>query len=258
MKLIFILLLLLLAFLAGVFASPKIAAMNWTSIDWRETGKAFDYWASRYQTFLGVLVAIMVAYLTVSEMGRQNAISERQFLSGQMQSLITDRANLQFVISQIKELRFQRRLFENNIAFLDTEAEKLSGWQNGSNLTRTAFTNVESFRNLVSANTAKFLGLTSARTELISKLDAIVDSQDKMQEAFLNWANLNRQANADPAAPAPPQRAAYFQTKATVLAKFDELAPTAEKAAAELVKKMDQTEKDVVELQKTIDRKVLE
>ncbi|WP_426615375.1 hypothetical protein [Bradyrhizobium sp. McL0616] len=125
-------------------------------------------------------------------------------------------------------------------------------------MTRTAFTNVEGFRNLISANTAKFLGLASARTDLISQLDAIVDSQDKMQAAFLSWANLNRQANADPTAPVPPQRATYLQAKAAVLAKFDELAPTAGEAVAQLAKKLDQTEKDIVELQKLIDSKTSE
>ncbi|WP_426615374.1 hypothetical protein [Bradyrhizobium sp. McL0616] len=92
-------LLLLVVFMAGVLVSPKITALNWLKIDWQATWKEIDYWADRYQTFLGVLVAIMVAYLTVSAMGVQNALSERQFLSGQVQSLIADRANLQFVIS---------------------------------------------------------------------------------------------------------------------------------------------------------------
>src|SRR5215475_11230160 len=140
MRATFVVLLLILAFIVGVIVSPKIAVPSWANIDWRATWKEIDYWADRYQTFLGVLVAVGVAYFTVSAMGTQNAISERQFLLGQLQSLVGDRANLQFVISQLKEMKFQRRLFENNIAFLDTEAEKMSGWQNGGNLTRTAFT----------------------------------------------------------------------------------------------------------------------
>jgi hypothetical protein len=216
MKATFVILLVIVAFVVGVLISPKMSVSNWTNIDWHATWDKIEYWANRYQTFLGVLAAIGVAYFTVSAMGMQNAISQRQFLAGQMQSLIGDRANLQFVISQLNELKFQKRLFENNIAFLDTEAEKTSGWQNGGNLIRTAFANLEGFRNLVSANTAKFLGPTSARNELVAKLDAIVKSQDKIQEHFLNWANLNRQASADPAAPTPPQRVAYFQAKGNV------------------------------------------
>src|SRR5262249_39335025 len=152
----------------------------------RTIGESVDYWASRYQTFLGVIVAVVVAYFTISATSRQNAISERQFLTGQMQALTNDRATLQFVVAQLNELPFQRRLFENNIAFLDPEGDKMTGWQNGGNFIRTAFGNVENFRSLVGANTSKFIGPTAVRAELISKLDAIANSQDRVRDAFLN------------------------------------------------------------------------
>jgi hypothetical protein len=84
-KIIFLFLLLLVGFVAGVLLSPKIASTNIAQIDVRSLGKDVDYWANRYQTFLGVLVAIVVAYLTIAAMSKQNSISERQFLSGQMQ-----------------------------------------------------------------------------------------------------------------------------------------------------------------------------
>jgi hypothetical protein len=183
---IFLFILLLIAvFVVGVLASPKIAATNPTQIDFLTLSKAIDYWANRYQTFLGVLVAIGVAYLTISAMSKQNSISERQFLSGLMQSLSGDKATLQFVISQLQEAKMQRVLFENNISFLDTAGDQISGWQNGGNIIRTAFANVEGFRALVSANTAKFMGPTETRLTLIAKLDSIVNSQDKIREAKL-------------------------------------------------------------------------
>jgi hypothetical protein len=59
-------LLLLAVFLAGVLLSPKIAATNFTRVDLGSLGEAIDFWANRYQTFLGVLVAIVVAYLTIA------------------------------------------------------------------------------------------------------------------------------------------------------------------------------------------------
>jgi hypothetical protein len=253
---IFLFILLLVAiFLAGVLASPKIAATNLVQIDLRAFSGAVDYWANRYQTFLGVLVAIGVAYLTISAMTKQNSISERQFLSGQMQSLLADKGTLQFVISQLNEAKMQRVLFENNISFLDTAGDQMSGWQNGGNLIRPAFANVEGFRALVSANTAKFIGPTKIRLTLIAKLDAIVGSQDEIREAFLNWANLNRNANADPGAPAPPQKVAYLQTKQKVITLFDELLPLAKKATEQLGQEVDQTEKDIATLQKAINSK---
>jgi hypothetical protein len=192
-----LILLVLAVFVAGVLASPKIATTNLAQVDLRALSKGIDYWANRYQTFLGVLVAIGVAYLTVSAMSKQTSISERQFLSGQLQSLMGDQGTLQFVISQLNEAKMQRVVFENNISFLDTAGDQISGWQNGGNLIRTAFGNVENFRALVSANTAKFMGPTETRSALISKLDSIVALQDEIREAFLNWANLNRNANAD-------------------------------------------------------------
>lgn len=261
MRTFLIFLLLAAAFAAGILASPKMASMNWSgmpSIDKLAAVKEIDYWANRYQTFLGVLVAVIVAYFTVSAMGTQNSIAERQFLAGQMQALTGDRATLQFVIAQLKEFSFQKRLFENNIAFLDTEGDKITGWQNGGNLIRTAFSNVENFRSLVAANTSKFLGLTGARTDLISKLDAIIDSQDKVRETFMGWANLNRQSNADPAAPEPPQRVEFFRTKAQIIELFDLAAPAVAAAVTELFKKVEQAEKDVAALQKVIDSKSLD
>jgi len=87
-------LLLLLAFIAGVLASPKIAATTLAQINFRTLSRVVDHWANRYQTFLGVMVAIAVAYLTISAMSKQNSISERQFLSGQMQSLLGDKGTL--------------------------------------------------------------------------------------------------------------------------------------------------------------------
>jgi hypothetical protein len=248
-------LLLLAAFIVGVLASPKIAAANFAQIDLQAVSRAIDYWANRYQTFLGVLVAIGVAYLTISAMSKQNSISERQFLSGQIQSLVGDKGTLQFVISQLNEAKMQRVLFENNISFLDTAGDQISGWQNGGNLIRTAFGNVEGFRALVSANTAKFMGPTETRLALIAKLDSIVSSQDEIREAFLNWANLNRNANAELGAPTPPQKATYLQTKQKVITLFDELLPLAKDAVEQLGKKVDQTEKDIAALGKAIDSK---
>jgi hypothetical protein len=35
-------------------------------------------------------------------------------------------------------------------------------------------------------------------------------SQDEIRAAFLNWANLNRNANAELASPIPPQKATLF------------------------------------------------
>jgi hypothetical protein len=253
---IFLLILLLLAvFVAGVLTSPKIAATNFAQIDLSSFGKCIDYWANRYQTFLGVLVAIGVAYLTVAAMSKQTSISERQFLSGQVQGLLVDRGNLQFVIAQLTEVKMQTVLFENNISFLDTAGDQISGWQNGGNLIRTAYGNIENFRSLISANTAKFMGPTGTRSALISKLDAIVGSQDEIREAFLNWANLNRNANADLASPIPPQKAAYIQVKGKVIALFTDLLPLATEAAAELKHKVDQVENDIAVLQKSIDSK---
>jgi hypothetical protein len=254
-KIALIIFILSLMFLAGVVASPKIMSTHLSDLDWRPLLKSIEYWTNRYQTFLGVLVAIAVAYFTVDVMGKQTAISERQFLSGQLQGLMGDRANLQFVIAQLNEARMQRVLFENNISFLDTEGDKLTGWQNAGNLIRPAFGNVEGFRSLVSANTAKFMGPTGIRSTLISKLDSIVSSQDQLREAFLSWANLNRNANADPAAPPPHQKAIYLQVKSAVIGLFDELLPLATQAADELEKKVDQTEKDITALQKIIDSK---
>jgi hypothetical protein len=244
-----------LIFVAGVAASPKIMSTHVSDVDWRSLLKSTEHWTNRYQTFLGVLVAIAVAYFTIHAMGKQTAVSERQFLSGQLQGLLGDRANLQFVIAQLNEAKMQRVLFENNISFLDTEGDKLTGWQNAGNLIRPAFGNVEGFRSLVSANTAKFMGPTGTRSALISKLDSIVRSQDQLREAFLNWANLNRNANADPAVPPPPQKTIYLQVKSTVIGLFDELLPLATQAAAELETKVDQTEKDIAALHKIIDSK---
>jgi hypothetical protein len=255
MKIFLLVLLLLVVFAMGVLASPKIAATNLAQIDLRSLGKDVDYWANRYQTFLGVLVAIAVAYLTIAAMSKQTSISERQFLSGQVQGLFGDRGNLQFVIAQLNEAKMQRVLFENNLAFLDTEGDKTTGWQNGGNLIRPAYGNVEGFRSLVSANTAKFMGPTGTRAALISKLDAIVESQDQLREAFLSWANLNRNANAGIDAPETPQKAAYLQVKRRVIALFDALLPLAAEAVTELNKKVDQTEKDIEALRKAIDAK---
>lgn len=255
MKTILILMLLLGAFVAGVLASPHVASTRWGDVNLRAIGEAADFWANRYQTFLGVVVAVIVAYLTIAAMGKQNAISERQFLTGQMQSLTNDRANLQFVVAQLNELKFQKRLFENNIAFLENEGDKTVGWQNGGNLIRTAFTNVEGFRSLVGANTAKFLGPTAVRTELLARLDEIVNSQDRVRDAFMSWANLNRQQNAEPAAPPTAQKEAYSRVASSVIALFDTLAPAASAAVTELNKKIDQTEKDIAGLQAAIDAK---
>ncbi len=255
MRIVFLLLLSLAVFVAGVLLSPKIASMSFAQIDLRSLGRAADYWANRYQTFLGVLVAIVVASLTVAAMSKQNSISERQFLSGQIQGLFGDRGNLQFVVAQLNEAKMQKVLFENNIAFLDTEGDKITGWQNGGNLIRPAFGNVENFRTLVSANTAKFMGPTGTRAALISKLDEIVGSQDEIREGFLAWANLNRVANAELGAQETPQKAAYFQAKRKVIALFDALLPLAAAAVTELKKKVDQTEKDIAALQKLIDSK---
>jgi hypothetical protein len=144
-------------------------------------------------------------------------------------------------------------LFENNISFLDTAGDQISGWQNGGNIIRTAFANVEVFRALVSSNTAKFIGLTEIRATLIAKLDAIVGSQDKIRESFLNWANLNRNTNAELSAPASPQKTTYLQTKQKIITLFDELLPLAKEAVEQLDRKVDQTEKDIVALQKAID-----
>jgi hypothetical protein len=188
-------------------------------------------------------------------MSKQTSISERQFLSGQMQALLGDQGTLQFVISQLNEAKMQRVLFENNISFLDTAGDQISGWQNGGNLIRTAFGNVEGFRALVSANTAKFMGPTETRLALIAKLDSIVGSQDEIRETFLNWANLNRNANAELGAPVLPQKAAYLEAKRKVIALFDELLPLAKEAAEQLRKKVGQTEKDIVVLRKAIDSK---
>jgi len=166
-----------------------------------------------------------------------------------------DQGTLQFVISQLNEAKMQRVVFENNISFLDTAGDQMSGWQNGGNLIRTAFGNVENFRALVSANTAKFMGPTEARSALISKLDSIVAMQDEIREAFLNWANLNRNTNADLGVPVPPQRVTYLDTKRKVIALFDELLPLAKEAPAQLSKKVDQTEKDIAALRMAIDSK---
>jgi hypothetical protein len=253
-KVVLIIVALGLMFVAGVVAAPKIMSTHLSDIDWRSLAKPAEYWINRYQTFLGVLVAIAVAYFTIGVMGKQTAVSERQFLSGQLQGLMGDRANLQFVIAQLNEIKMQRVLFENNISFLDTEGDKTTGWQNAGNLIRPAFGNVEGFRSLVSANTAKFMGPTGTRSSLIAKLDSIVSSQDKLREAFLNWANLNRNANADPAA-SPPQKTTYLEMKSRVIGLFDESLPFAAQAAAELEKKVDQTEKDIETLQKIIDSK---
>jgi len=251
-KIALIIFLLGLMFVAGVVTSPKIMSTHLSDLDWRSLLKSIEHWTNRYQTFLGVLVAIAAAYFTINAMGKQTAVSERQFLSSQLQGLMGDRANLQFVIAQLHESKMQRVLFENNISFLDTEGDKLTGWQNAGNLIRPAFGNVEGFRSLVSANTAKFMGPTGTRSALISKLDSIISSQDQLRETFLNWANLNRNANADPAAPPPPQKTIYLQMKSTIIGLFDELLPLANHAAAELEKKVDQTEKDIATLQKII------
>jgi len=136
--------------------------------------------------------------------------------------------------------------------------DNTSGWQNGGNLIRTAYSNVEGYRSLVSANTSKFLGPTAVRTDLIAKLDAIVGSQDRMRDAFSNWANLNRQANADPNNPAPAQKTAFLQLKNSVIALFDDVRPAASAAVTELNKKVDQTEKDIAGLQAAIEAKSLD
>jgi hypothetical protein len=252
----FLLFLLLLAmFVAGVLASPKIATTNIAQIDWRSLGKEIDYWASRYQTFLGVLVAIGVASFTISAMSRQTSISERQLLSGQIQALLGDQANLQYVIAELNQSKTQKVLFENNISFLDTAGDQTSGWQNGGNLIRTAFGNIENFRSLVSANTAKFVGPTEARTALISKLDSIVESQDELRASFLNWANLNRNANAELGAPPTPQQTAYLQAKGKVIGLLGELIPLSSAVVVELNKKANQTVKDIADLRKVIDSK---
>lgn len=255
MKIIAVLAILVVAFAAGVLASPHVASTRWGDVNLRAIGVAAEFWSNRYQTFLGVIVAVIAAYLTIAAMGKQNAISERQFLSGQMQGLTNDRANLQFVVAQLNELKFQNRLFQNNIAFLENEGDKTVGWQNGGNLIRPAFTNLEGFRSLVGANTAKFLGPTAVRTDLLARLDEIVNSQDRVREAFMNWANLNRHQNADPAAPPSTQKEAYLHVVSGVIALFDALAPAASAAVTELNKKIDQTEKDIVGLQAAIDAK---
>jgi hypothetical protein len=138
---------------------------------------------------------------------------------------------------------------------LDTAGDQISGWQNGGNLIRTAYGNIENYRTLVSANTAKFLGPVEARTVLISKLDAIADSQEKIREAFMAWANLNRAANAELGGSEPQQKVAYLQSKGRVIALFDEIVPLAANAASQLKQKLEQVDKDIAGLRKTISSK---
>jgi hypothetical protein len=111
-KIALIIFLLGLMFVAGIVTSPKIMSTHLSDLDWRPLLKLIEHWTNRYQTFLGVLVAIAAAYFTINAMGKQTAVSERQFLSSQLQGLMGDRANLQFVIAQLNESKMQRVLFE--------------------------------------------------------------------------------------------------------------------------------------------------
>jgi hypothetical protein len=191
-----------------------------------QLGRNIDYWASRYQTFLGVLVAVTVAYFTLSAASRQTSVSERQFLSTQLQGLIGDQNTLQFVVAQLNEAQSQKELFRHNLTFLDSEGDKTTGWLNANNHLRTAYSNVEVFRALVSQNTAKFVGPTSARAELVAKLDAVVNSQEQLRNDFLRWANMNRAVASDPAAPDSTEKIAYLQRKQQIIALWDDLLPT--------------------------------
>jgi hypothetical protein len=239
----------------GCLSFTKIAATNFARMDLQAFAKGIDFWASRYQTFLGVMVAICVAYLTVSTASKQTSISERQFLSSQLQSLLGDQGTLRFVISQLNEAKMQRVLFENNVSFLDTAGDQTSGWQNGGNLIRAAYGNVEGFRALVSANTAKFMGPAEPRFALIAKLDSIVGTQDEFQKAFLNWANLNRNASPPLGTPTLPEKINYLEMKRKVLTSFDELLPLTKVAATQLGKDIERTEKDIAALRRVIDSK---
>jgi hypothetical protein len=244
------------AFLAGVWLSPRVSwPPDLANVRWPEIGQQVDYWANRYQTFLGVLVAMAVAYFTLSATGKQTAISERQFLSGQVQGLLIDQGNLQLVASQLKELGMQKVLFENNIAFLDNEGDKSSGWLNANQYLRTAFVNVEAQRTLISQNTAKFLGPASSRTQLIAQWDALVASQEPLRKSFVAWAELNRTANADPSLPAPPEKAAYMDLKQRTLVLWDRLKPLSEAVADDLARTAEQTAKDIEGLRRAIQSK---
>jgi hypothetical protein len=162
---------------------------------------------------LVVLVAVIVAWLTVSAMSKQNSISERQFLSSQIQGLEGDQNNLQFVIAQLKEIHVQKILFENNLAFLDTAGDQTNGWQNGPQSLRTAFVNLEGHLTLISASTSKFIGPTAAREALVKKLTEVIQMHEPLRVSFLSWANQNREVNAALAAAPSEERRAYLSAK---------------------------------------------
>lgn|SRR5690349_4637300 len=85
---VLIIILLAAAFAMGVIFGPRIPIPSPSASEQTSTVAAanLEYWLNRYQTFLGVLVAVIVAWPTVSAMSKQNSISERQFLSSQTAS----------------------------------------------------------------------------------------------------------------------------------------------------------------------------
>jgi hypothetical protein len=246
-----------LIFVSGLLMAPKLntLTMGQLDIDLSAILRGIDHWTHRYQTILGVLVAIAVAYLTLSATGRQTSVSERQFLSGQLQSLLSDEATLQFVIIQLDEYKSQRILFENNIAFLETEGDKTSGWLNANQYIRTAFSNAENYRTLISQNTARFLGSTNSRNALVAKLDEIIGSQESIRQAFMSWANLNRAANAEATAPPSQQKTVYLDQKQKTIKLWDAIGPLAQKVSQELNRKIENTKRDIGDLRTLIKSK---
>lgn len=252
-----LLLLLCVSFGIGVIASPRVHSLENGQLVAKlsQLGRNIDYWASRYQTFLGVLVAIAVAYFTLSAASRQTSVSERQFLSTQMQGLMGDKNTLQLVISQLNEALSQKEIFRHNLTFLDSEGDKTTGWLNANNHLRTSYSNVEVFRALISQNTARFLGPTPSREQLIAKLDTILNSQEQIRNDFLKWATLNRTVAADPAAPDSVEKTAYLHRKEQTIALWDEFLPLAKKVADDLHAKIGGVDRDMEELRAAIQSK---
>jgi hypothetical protein len=253
--LVLMIVLLAAAFAIGVIFGPRIPIPSPPASEQISTVAStnLEYWLNRYQTFLGVLVAVIVAWLTISATSKQTSISERQFLSSQIQELQGDQSNLQLIIAQLNDLKTQQTLFANNLAFLETAGDQINGWQNGPNNLRTAFVNLESYLVLVAANTSKFLGSTAAREALVKKLTEIVEMHEPLRVSFLSWANQNRESNAALGAPPSQEKRAYLDTKSRAVSALSDVKPLAQNVVKELEAAIARTKSDAEVLRKARD-----
>lgn len=244
-------------FVIGVWAAPRIdLSLDLTSLPWTEIARWLDYWASRYQTFLGILVAIFVARRLISALTTQSSLYERHFLFGRLQQLLNDSASLRLVMSQLDEIDYQRDSFENAISVLEMDVGRHVGASSADSVFARAYANVEDFRSLVSQTTAKFVGLTSGRAALIERLDAILSSQENMRIAYAAWAVNNIKNELGPGQPVQ-EKVAYLQLKQRTMGLWTDLRRLASDVIHELNTKIGKIDSEISSLETALKTKAV-